>query len=79
MDSITKSTSTSKRFFTSSSALIDQGQAISLFIRKLGVPWSGDNDCGIRVYELVGADALGIPLGVSFGGYDPRDLASREC
>lgn len=44
------------------------------------VPWSGDNDCGIKIQELIGADALGIPLDAdaSTGGYDLRDLACRE-
>ncbi|MEZ0319619.1 MAG: proline--tRNA ligase [Pyrobaculum sp.] len=44
------------------------------------VPWSGDNDCGIKIQELLGADALGTPLDVdsSVGGYDLRDLACGE-
>ncbi|ABP50389.1 MULTISPECIES: proline--tRNA ligase [Pyrobaculum] len=44
------------------------------------VPWSGDNDCGIKLKDLVGADALGVPLDsdASVGGFDLRDLACGE-
>ena len=44
------------------------------------VPWSGDNDCGMKIQELIGADALGTPLDVdsSVGGYDLRDAACGE-
>jgi prolyl-tRNA synthetase len=44
------------------------------------VPWSGDNECGVKIQELIGAESLGIPLDedASVGGYDLRDLACRE-
>lgn len=44
------------------------------------VPWSRDNECGIKIQELVGADALGEPLDMdaSIGGFDLRDLACGD-
>jgi prolyl-tRNA synthetase len=44
------------------------------------VPWSGDNECGMKIQELLGVESLGIPLDVeaSVGGYDLRDLACGE-
>ncbi len=44
------------------------------------VPWSGDNECGMKIQELVGADALGVAMDAdaSVGGYDLRDLACRD-
>jgi prolyl-tRNA synthetase len=44
------------------------------------VPWSGDNECGMEIQELVGADALGVAMDAdaSVGGYDLRDLACRD-
>ncbi|ABL87998.1 prolyl-tRNA synthetase [Pyrobaculum islandicum DSM 4184] len=44
------------------------------------VPWSGDDECGVKLQELVGADALGIPMDTdpSIGGFDMRDLACKE-
>ncbi len=44
------------------------------------VPWSGDNECGEKIQELLGVESLGIPLDVeaSVGGYDLRDLACGE-
>jgi prolyl-tRNA synthetase len=44
------------------------------------VPWSGDNECGMKIQELVGADALGVAIDTdaSVGGYDLRDLACRD-
>ncbi len=38
------------------------------------VPWSGDHECGLKIQELVGADALGVPLDAgAIGGFDLRD------
>ncbi|MFN3803635.1 MAG: proline--tRNA ligase [Pyrobaculum sp.] len=44
------------------------------------VPWSGDVECGVKIQELAGADALGVPLDkeASVGGFDLRDLACRD-
>ena len=42
------------------------------------VPWSGRNDCGIKITELAEADALGIPLDVDERPVDMRDLACPE-
>lgn len=43
------------------------------------VPWSGDEQCGLKAQELVGADALGVPLDRGdVGGFDLRDLACAD-
>ncbi|MEL9990335.1 MAG: proline--tRNA ligase [Thermoproteus sp.] len=44
------------------------------------VPWSGDNDCGLKIAELTQADALGTPLDApaDIGGSDMRDLACPD-
>ncbi|MGC8973654.1 MAG: proline--tRNA ligase, partial [Thermoproteus sp.] len=44
------------------------------------VPWSGDNDCGLKIDELLQADALGIPMDApaDVGGGDLRDLACPD-
>ncbi|ABO08517.1 proline--tRNA ligase [Pyrobaculum calidifontis] len=51
-------------------AAIREGKVVEL-------PWSGDNDCGLKLQELVGADALGVPMDseASVGGFDLRDPA----
>ncbi|GAB6943867.1 proline--tRNA ligase [Vulcanisaeta sp. JCM 14467] len=44
------------------------------------VPWSGDNDCGMAIQQLLDADALGVPMdedaGRDIGGL--RDLACGD-
>jgi prolyl-tRNA synthetase len=44
------------------------------------VPWSRDNECGIKIQEALGVDALGIPFDSdpSVGGYDLRDAVCRD-
>jgi prolyl-tRNA synthetase len=44
------------------------------------VPWSGDNSCGLKMVELLRADALGTPLDApaDVGGADLRDLACPD-
>ncbi|CCC80840.1 proline--tRNA ligase [Thermoproteus tenax] len=44
------------------------------------VPWSGDNDCGLKISEMLRADALGTPMDKEpdIGGSDMRDLACPE-
>jgi prolyl-tRNA synthetase len=41
---------------------------------------TGDNECGVKIQELLGVESLGTPLDVeaSVGGYDLRDLACGE-
>jgi hypothetical protein len=41
---------------------------------------TGDNECGMKIQELLGVESLGTPLDVeaSVGGYDLRDLACGE-
>lgn len=44
------------------------------------VPWSGDDACGVKIGEALGADALGIPLDeeAGVGGFDLRDFACPD-
>ncbi|MFB6491006.1 MAG: proline--tRNA ligase [Thermoproteus sp. AZ2] len=48
--------------------------------RVVEVPWSGEDQCGIKAAEALGADALGIPLDkeADVGGADLRDLGCAE-
>jgi len=53
--------------------LIDAGNIVV-------VPWNGRDECGLKIQELLGADALGIPVDdrADVGGQDLRDLACGD-
>jgi prolyl-tRNA synthetase len=62
---------------------VEEVEAAKSAIREgkvVEVPWSGDNKCGMKIQELVGADALGVAIDTdaSVGGYDLRDLACGD-